>query len=104
MNAIQEMPLYLAQMAPRARVPATTYVPPPLQVRWQQTQPVNHTEAYAAVTDHSWGSTCSLSDAVSPSCIGFVSASLQECCTVHIVSPYSCTEICAYLHHIHQQW
>eukprot|EP00882_Tetradesmus_deserticola_P006668 GHRQ01007021.1.p1 GENE.GHRQ01007021.1~~GHRQ01007021.1.p1 ORF type:complete len:398 (+),score=195.57 GHRQ01007021.1:139-1194(+) len=32
MNAIQEMPLYLAQMAPRARVPATTYVPPPLQV------------------------------------------------------------------------
>lgn len=31
MNAIAEMPLYLAQMAPRARVPATTYVPPPLQ-------------------------------------------------------------------------
>ncbi|KAF6257975.1 hypothetical protein COO60DRAFT_1701539 [Scenedesmus sp. NREL 46B-D3] len=31
MNAIQEMPLYLAQMAPRARVPATAYVPPPLQ-------------------------------------------------------------------------
>jgi hypothetical protein len=38
MNAIQEMPLHLAQMAPRARVPATTYVPPPLQVRWQHTQ------------------------------------------------------------------
>eukprot|EP00878_Enallax_costatus_P009758 GHUV01010191.1.p1 GENE.GHUV01010191.1~~GHUV01010191.1.p1 ORF type:complete len:1012 (+),score=268.71 GHUV01010191.1:434-3469(+) len=31
MNAIREMPLYLAQMAPRARVPSTTYVPPPLQ-------------------------------------------------------------------------
>lgn len=31
MNTIKEMPLYLAQMAPRARVPATTYVPPPLQ-------------------------------------------------------------------------
>lgn len=31
MNAIAEMPLYLAQMAPRARVPSTTYVPPPLQ-------------------------------------------------------------------------
>ena len=31
MNAIREMPLYLAQMAPRARLPSTTYVPPPLQ-------------------------------------------------------------------------
>lgn len=28
---MREMPLLLAQMAPRARVPATVYVPPPLQ-------------------------------------------------------------------------
>ncbi|KAF8056000.1 ERD4 [Scenedesmus sp. PABB004] len=31
MNAIAEMPLMLAALAPRARVPPTAYVPPPLQ-------------------------------------------------------------------------
>jgi hypothetical protein len=33
MNAIVEQPLYLANNAPRARVPSSIYVPPPLQVR-----------------------------------------------------------------------
>jgi hypothetical protein len=33
MNAIKEMPLLLAHTAPRARVPSTAYVPPPLQER-----------------------------------------------------------------------
>mgnify|MGYP001807627208 FL=1 len=32
MNAIVEQPLYLANNAPRARVPSSIYVPPPLQV------------------------------------------------------------------------
>jgi hypothetical protein len=31
MNAIVEMPLYLANAAPVTRVPSTAYVPPPLQ-------------------------------------------------------------------------
>jgi hypothetical protein len=30
-GALSEMPLLVAQMAPRARIPATVYVPPPLQ-------------------------------------------------------------------------
>lgn len=33
MNAIVEQPLFLANKAPRARVPSSIYVPPPLQVR-----------------------------------------------------------------------
>lgn len=32
MNAIVEQPLFLANKAPRARVPSSIYVPPPLQV------------------------------------------------------------------------
>ena len=31
-QGMKEMPLLIAQMAPRARVPPTVYVPPPLQV------------------------------------------------------------------------
>ena len=30
-HGMREMPLLVAHMAPRARVPATVYVPPPLQ-------------------------------------------------------------------------
>jgi hypothetical protein len=30
-SGMREMPLLVAQMAPRARVPSTVYVPPPLQ-------------------------------------------------------------------------
>jgi hypothetical protein len=31
LHGLREMPLLVAQMAPRARVPATVYIPPPLQ-------------------------------------------------------------------------
>jgi hypothetical protein len=39
MNAIVEMPLYLANAAPITRVPSTAYVPPPLQANGMGSYP-----------------------------------------------------------------
>ncbi|KAI8465074.1 MAG: hypothetical protein J3K34DRAFT_525694 [Monoraphidium minutum] len=54
-GAMREMPLLLAQMAPRARVPATVYVPPPLQANgWLWYPEFNRVWEFFGMPGYSW--------------------------------------------------
>ena len=55
LHGLREMPLLVAQMAPRARVPATVYVPPPLQAGGTGWHPeFNKIWAYLGMPGYSW--------------------------------------------------
>ncbi|KIY96999.1 ERD4-related membrane protein [Monoraphidium neglectum] len=54
-HGMREMPLLVAQMAPRARVPATVYVPPPLQANgWLWYPEFNRCWEWFGMPGYSW--------------------------------------------------